>query len=273
MVTFPNAKINLGLNVVERRPDGFHNIETLLYPVALSDILEVLLADEFLFSTSGLRIDSDPENNLVVKAYNLLKQKFDIPPVNVHLHKIIPFGAGLGGGSSNAAFMLKMLNQIFELGLTAGQLRIIASELGADCPFFIENQPAFATGKGTMLAPIEIDLSNYHFVLVKPPFGVNTASAYKAITPRRPKISAKEIATGPIETWKDNLNNDFEKPIFEMFPEIATIKQKLYDLGAIYASMSGSGSAVFAFFNDNSKDFKNCFNNDCFVYVSCRNEL
>jgi 4-diphosphocytidyl-2-C-methyl-D-erythritol kinase len=267
MVTFPNAKINLGLNVVERRLDGYHNIETLFYPVALSDILEVIPADEFFFGNSELRIDTEPENNLVVKAYNLLKPKYDLPPVKIHLHKVIPFGAGLGGGSSDAAFMLKMLNQIFEIGLSASQLREFASELGADCPFFIENQPAFATGTGNQLITIDIDLNSYQFVLVKPPFGVNTSHAYKSIIPHRQRISIKDIATGPIETWKDNLKNDFEKPVFEMFPEIETIKQKLYDLGAIYASMSGSGSAVYAFFSDNSIDIASYFSNDYFVYM------
>lgn len=267
MVTFPNAKINLGLNVVGRRPDGYHNIESLFYPVVLSEILEVLPGDEFLFETSGLYIDSVPEKNLAVKAYNLLKQKYDLPPVKIHLHKAIPIGAGLGGGSSDAAFMLKMLNQIYEIGVSVDQLSSYASELGADCPFFIENRPAFATGTGNQLTPIDIDLSSYHFILVKPPFGVSTANAYKAIKPYRQSVSIHEIIAEPIETWKDYLINDFEKPVFKMFPEIASIKQKLYDLGAIYASMSGSGSAVFAFFKDNSVDFKSRFSNDYFVYV------
>lgn len=267
MITFPNAKINLGLNVVERRSDGYHNIETLFYPVALSDILEVLPGHDFLFETSGFHLDSEPEKNLVVKAYLLLKQKYDLPPVKIHLHKVIPFGAGLGGGSSDAAFMLKLLNQIFEIGLSAAQLKTIASEIGADCPFFIANQPAFATGTGNQLVAIDLDLSRYQLVLVKPPFGVNTANAYKVIKPYRQSTSIKDIVTGPIETWKDNLKNDFEKPVFEVFPEIESIKQSLYDLGAIYASMSGSGSAVFAFFSDNLIDFKSCFSNDYFVYV------
>jgi 4-diphosphocytidyl-2-C-methyl-D-erythritol kinase len=267
MVTFPNAKINLGLNVVERRQDGYHNIETVFYPIALTDVLEVLPGDAFYFDASGLHIDSEPEENLVVKAYHLLKHKYDLPPVKIHLHKVIPFGAGLGGGSSNAAFLLTMLNQIFDIGLSAGQLSNLALALGADCPFFIENRPAFATGIGNELTPIEIDLSNYHFVLVKPPIGVNTAHAYHAITPLRPKISVKEIVAAPISTWKGNLVNDFEQPVFKMFPEIEIIKQQLYDLGAIYASMSGSGSAVFAFFNDNSIDFKSHLKSDCFVFV------
>lgn len=253
--------------MVERRPDGYHNIETLFYPVSLSDILEVLPGDEFLFETSGLRIDTEPEKNLVVKAYKLLKQKYDLPPVKIHLYKVIPFGAGLGGGSSDAAFMLKMLNHILEIGLSASQLREFASELGADCPFFIENHPAFATGTGNQLFPIDIDLSRYQFVLVKPPFGVSTSNAYKAILPNRQSASIMDVVARPIETWKVNLINDFEKPVFDMFPEIESIKQKLYDLGAIYASMSGSGSAVFAFFSDNSIDLKSCFSNEYFVYV------
>lgn len=267
MVTFPNAKINLGLNVVERRSDGYHNIETLFYPIELADILEVLPCDLFYFGTSGISIDSEPEKNLVVKAVNLLKQKFEFPPVKVHLHKVIPYGAGLGGGSSDAAYMLKTLNRLFEIGLSDTQLIKIATSIGADCPFFIENRPAFATGIGNELTPVNIDLSAYQFVLVKPPFGVNTLQAYKEITPQQPKISIKEIIAGPIGDWKGKLINDFEKPVFKMFPEIETIKNKLYDLGAIYAAMSGSGSAFFAFFADNSIDFNSHFESDFFVYV------
>ncbi len=267
MISFPNAKINLGLNVVERRPDGYHNLETVFYPLALADILEVLPGESSHFQSSGLMVDAEPGDNLVEKAYSLLKSEFDLPPVRIHLHKVIPFGAGLGGGSSNAACMLKMLNQMFGLCLSPAQLRQYAARLGADCPFFIDNQPSLATGIGDELTPISLDLGKYFLVLVKPPFGVNTAQAYMAIRPARSQISIRDILLQPVETWKDNLTNDFEVPVFNMFPEIASIKRTLYELGALYSSMSGSGSSVYGIFPGSPGDLHDHFSADCFLFV------
>lgn len=248
MITFPNAKINLGLNVVEKRADGYHNIETVFYPINLTDALEIMESGKFSFALSGIYLESPSENNLVVKAYHLLKDDFDLPPVSIHLHKVIPTGAGLGGGSSDGAFMLKMLNSFFSLGLESVQLENYASQLGADCAFFIKNSPALATGIGNILSPIAIGLSNYKIVLVKPPFSVPTAEAYKNITPVRPTCPLEEITSLPVTKWKDILKNDFEDSVFESYPEIKQIKEKFYQAGALYSSMSGSGSAVYGIF-------------------------
>jgi 4-diphosphocytidyl-2-C-methyl-D-erythritol kinase len=266
MLSFPNAKINLGLNVMERRPDGYHNLETVFYPLELSDILEVLPGDSFQFHSSGLLLDTEGGDNLVVKAYSLFKREFDLPPVRIHLHKAIPFGAGLGGGSSDAAHMLKMLSRLFGLGLSSAQLRHYAAKLGADCPFFIDNQPSLATGIGDELCPISLDLGKYYFALVKPPFGVKTELAYKAIKPSKHKTSIKDILLQPVETWKEYLNNDFETPVFRMFPEIASVKRRLYELGALYASMSGSGSSVYGIFPEQPGILHDHFSDDHFVF-------
>lgn len=266
MISFPNAKINLGLHVTERRPDGYHNLETLFYPVSLTDILEVIPGSSFSFDASGLNVDAEPEKNLVVRAYNLLKEEFGLPPVKIWLHKVIPFGAGLGGGSSDAAFMLKMANELFSLGLPASQLKAYAVRIGADCPFFIDNIPSLATGTGNQLQPVDINLQDYKIVIVKPSFGVNTAQAYRSIVPGQPAKALSGIVSLAPEMWKDLLTNDFEKPVFLMFPELAEIKKKLYDLGAVYASMSGSGSAVFGLFRDPLPDLSNQFDEDCQVF-------
>lgn len=274
MLSFPNAKINLGLSVIERRPDGYHNLETVFYPLALSDILEVLPGESFQFHSSGILLDNKGGDNLVIKAYTLLKSEFDLPPVRIHLHKVIPFGAGLGGGSSDAAHMLKMLSLMFGLGLSSQELQHYAAKLGADCPYFIGNQPSLATGIGDQLTPISLDLGKYYFALVKPPFGVNTALAYKAIRPSKHQTSIKDIMLQPVETWKECLNNDFETPVFKMFPEIASVKRSLYELGALYASMSGSGSSVYGIFQESPGNLHEYFSADYFVFgqvpSSCR---
>lgn len=267
MIGFPNAKINLGLNVIERRADGYHNLETVFYPVTLSDILEILPGKSFHFEASGLALEGDPENNLVVRAYRLLNTAFNLPPVNIFLHKVIPFGAGLGGGSSDAAHTLKLLNEMFELNLSNIQLNEYAVKLGADCPFFIENQPSFATGTGNILSPINIDLSEYQMVIVKPPFGVETVWAYQSITPRKPRKSISEIINQPIETWREELTNDFECTVFEKYPQIGSIKQALYDNGAVYASMSGSGSSVYGIFRKVPSDLASVFDPEYFLFV------
>jgi 4-diphosphocytidyl-2-C-methyl-D-erythritol kinase len=268
MICFPNAKINLGLKVTERRPDGYHNLESLFYPVPLNDILEVLPGKHFAFESSGIPVDAEPDKNLVVRAYNLLKNIYGLPPVRIHLHKAIPFGAGLGGGSSDAAFMLRLLSRMFSLDLPADELRTYAARLGADCPFFIDNQPAFATGTGNVLTPVSLDLSSFHLLLVKPPFGVNTAQAYRAINPGKNITPFTDIIQQPADSWKDTLVNDFEKPVFEMFPEIARIKHLLYENGAVYASMSGSGSAVFGLFRHKPDIENNLFQTGYFTFLS-----
>lgn len=256
MLCFPNAKINLGLNVVYRRSDGYHELETIFYPVEIKDALEIVptkeeLADNqrYRLFQSGLAIQGNEDDNLVIKALKLISRDHILPAIDIHLLKKIPFGAGLGGGSANAAAMLKMMNKMFELDYSNEQLINMAAKLGADCPFFIKNTPVFATGIGEKMEDIELNLSNYHFVLIKPDISINTGLAYSMITPKRPEISLKEIVKMPPEQWKGLMINDFETPIFKKHPQINDIKQQLYEIGAVYASMSGSGSSVYGFFN------------------------
>jgi 4-diphosphocytidyl-2-C-methyl-D-erythritol kinase len=255
MIVFPNAKINIGLHVATKRPDGYHNLETIFYPVQLSDALEMAETKETSISFSGLPVDGLPENNLVLKAYQLLKNDFHLPPVQFHLHKVIPTGAGLGGGSSDAAFTLKMLNDFFQLKLNTEQLKTYAAILGADCSFFIENKPAFATGIGDQLSPVKIDLSGYRIVILKSNVSVSTAIAYQNITPSEPEFKLQKLAELPVTEWKNVVVNDFEKSVFPIFPEIEKWKKKLYELGAEFASMSGSGSAVYGIFRHLPTDF------------------
>src|SRR6187401_599633 len=228
MVSFPNCKINLGLNIVNKRDDGYHNIETFFFPVNLKDALEVIENEKFGFSTSGFSIEGEPEKNLCIKAYDLLKKDFpQLPPVQMHLHKTIPMGAGLGGGSADGAFTLKLLNKKFELSLSEKQLINYSLELGSDCPFFILNKPSFATSRGEILEQTELDLSEYKFLIVKPPIHISTAWAFSTITPFKPVKSIRQIIQQSITTWKTELINDFEKPVFENHPEIKKIKDKL----------------------------------------------
>ncbi|MDR0536651.1 MAG: 4-(cytidine 5'-diphospho)-2-C-methyl-D-erythritol kinase [Tannerellaceae bacterium] len=249
MICFPNAKINLGLNVLSRRTDGYHNIETIFYPIPLSDVLEITEAAAFSFSQTGIIINNaDTESNLAIKAMRLLST-FNLPPLDVHLLKAIPFGAGLGGGSSDAAFMLKLLNNFGQLHLSVEHLEKLAAKLGADCPFFIRNVPACGTGTGNILTPIQLSLKGYYLVLVKPPVSVPTAQAYAGINPKQPAISPQDAIRLPITEWRHHLTNDFEETIFALHPEIADVKERLYKSGALYAAMSGSGSAVFALFD------------------------
>ncbi len=248
MISFPNAKINIGLNVVSKREDGYHNLETIFYPVKLADALEIVQADKTEFTASGIEIDGKAENNLVFKAYTILQKDFNLPPVKLHLHKKVPFGAGLGGGSADAAFTLKMLNDYFKLGLPDSKLENYAGQIGADCAFFIQNKPTFAHGIGNQFEPINIDLSGFNIVIIKPPFSVSTPEAYRNIIPAKPIFSLKQIENLPIEDWRDFIRNDFEASVFPIYPEIEALKNKLYELGATYSSMSGSGSAVFGIF-------------------------
>lgn len=269
MITYPNAKINLGLNITEKRPDGYHNLETVFYPINLQDALEVKPLEvgcnkEYTLNTSGTPIEGEPENNLVVKAYRLLKKDFpEMPPVDIHMYKHIPTGAGLGGGSADAAFMIKLLNEKFKLNLSIEQMEIYAAKLGADCAFFIQNKPVFASGIGNIFEPIELSLKGYFLVLVKPDIFVSTKDAFSHIHPKAPKKSLKEIIRMPVETWRAMMKNDFEDSVFQKFPEIAAIKDKMYDLGAIYASMSGSGSSVFGIFREQVEFVDEIFNG-CF---------
>lgn len=267
MITYPNAKINLGLNIVEKRPDGYHNLETIFYPINLQDALEVTELKgegEYTLKTSGVQIEGNPENNLVVKAYRLLKEDYpEMPGINIHMYKHIPTGAGLGGGSADAAFMIKLLNEKFKLNISIEKMEEYAARLGADCAFFIQNKPVFACGIGNIFTPINLSLKGYHIVLVKPDIFVSTKDAFANIKPKQPTHSLKEIARMPIETWRATMKNDFEESVFQKFPEIAAIKDKLYDLGAIYASMSGSGSSVFGIFREQvefvDEIFSECF--------------
>ena len=267
MITYPNAKINLGLNIVEKRPDGYHNLETVFYPINLQDALEVNLREgeeEFSLKVSGVSIEGEPEDNLVVKAYRLLKKDFpNMPAIDIHMYKHIPTGAGLGGGSADAAFMIKLLNEKFKLNLSIEKMEEYAAILGADCAFFIQNKPVFATGIGNIFEPIQLSLKGYYLVLVKPDIFVSTKDAFVHITPKEPTQSLKEIIRMPVETWRATMKNDFEESVFQKFPEIAAIKDKLYDLGAIYASMSGSGSSVFGIFREQVEFVDEIFNG-CF---------
>lgn len=253
MIVFPNCKINLGLNITGKRADGFHNLETVFYPVAIREALEIIqqtaAGADTSFTQSGVPVAGNPEENLCIKAYRLLKKDFPgLPNVQMHLHKVIPMGAGLGGGSSDGAFTLKLLNQKFNLGLSAEQLLQYALQLGSDCPFFIINQPCFATGRGEFLQKIPLDLSAYRMVLINPGIHVPTGWAFTQLTPQAPPKSVEAIVQQPVAYWKEELTNDFEKPVFEKYPEIKKIKDTLYAAGAVYAAMSGSGSTVFGLF-------------------------
>ena len=268
MITYPNAKINLGLNITEKRSDGYHNLETIFYPIPLQDALEVTASnkgkDGYTLKISGVPIEGDTDNNLVVKAYRLLKKDFpDIPSIDIHMYKHIPTGAGLGGGSADAAFMIKLLNEKFKLDISIEEMEEYAVRLGADCAFFIQNKPVFATGVGNVFTPIQLSLKGYYLILVKPDIFVSTKDAFAHILPQKPEISLKSIIQQPIEDWKHLMKNDFENSVFLRFPEIAAVKDKLYDIGAVYASMSGSGSSVYGIFKEQVKHvdevFSGCF--------------
>ena len=264
MLCFPNAKINWGLNIVNKRPDGYHNIETIFYPIPVVDALEITHAETLSFSQTGIKIDTPIEKNLVVKALNLLKKQYKIPDVEIHLLKAIPFGAGLGGGSADAAFMLKLLNDYFKLHISIEKLEELASEIGADCPFFIRNKPVFASGIGNIFEPINLSLKGYYLCLIKPEIMVSTPEAYSKVIPKVPVISLKEIIQRPISEWKQWMVNDFESSVFSKYPEIESIKNLLYRKGAVYAAMSGSGSSVFGLFEE-ATHLKSLFNG-CFVW-------
>jgi 4-diphosphocytidyl-2-C-methyl-D-erythritol kinase len=266
MIKYPCAKINLGLNIVSKRPDGYHNLETVFYPIPLFDKLEVnaIPADEthgkpYLLETDGIKVEGDDDNNLVVKAYMTMRERYQLPCVHIKLIKNIPTGAGMGGGSSDCAFMIKALNEEFHLNLKTDEMEKIAATLGADCAFFIHAQAAFATGIGDILEPIDISLKGYQIVIVKPDIHVSTPEAFAHITPRTPQKSIKEIVMQPIETWRNELMNDFEKSVFANHQEIASIKETLYNEGAVYSVMSGSGSSVIGLFKKTDEQIKSKF--------------
>ncbi len=269
MIVFPCAKINLGLNIVSKREDGYHNLETVFYPIPLYDVLEIKYMDEKFPSdtacdlkVTGNVVDCDEQKNLVVKAYHILAADYQLPRIHTHLYKHIPSQAGLGGGSSDAAFMIRLLDERFRLNIGNPEMERYAARLGADCAFFIEAEPAYAEGIGDVLMPADGpdgNLQGYYLCVVKPDVAVSTKEAYSAITPKKPAKSCRDIVRQPIETWKEELVNDFEEPIFKMHPELEAIKQKLYDQGAVYASMSGSGSALYGIFKEEPKGIEEQF--------------
>lgn len=249
MLAFANAKINLGLNVTEKRSDGYHNIETIFYPVKLYDVVEISDASEISCLVKGIDVPGNTSDNICVKAFKTLQEDFDLPAQQITLLKNIPVGAGLGGGSSDAAHLVKLLNDKFKLGLSVEAMEDYVRPLGADCSFFIRNESAYAFGKGDELRPIAIDLSNFYMVLVKPPVHVSTADAYAGIKPIIPSRSVKDLIHLPMKEWRSGLRNDFETSVFSKYPEVEQIKSKLYQSGALFALMSGSGSSVFAIFD------------------------
>ena len=254
MICFPSCKINLGLRITQKRADGFHALETVFFPISIKDALEIIIEPDansapITFTSSGLAINGDPSDNLCFKAYELLKKDYPtIPNIKMHLHKQIPMGAGLGGGSSDGAFTLVALNQLFDLHIPEHKLMQYALTLGSDCPFFILNSPAYATSRGEILKPINVNLDGYTIIIVNPGIAISTKLAFSLITPKVPDSNLEVIICESVSTWKDNLINDFEEPIFNSFPELANIKETLYQKGAVYASMTGTGSTVYGIF-------------------------
>lgn len=258
MITFPNAKINIGLYIIEKRPDGFHNLESCFYPVGWSDVLEVIPANEFSFSSSGIDIPGDPAKNLCVKAYELLKKDFDLPPLAMYLLKIVPIGAGMGGGSSDAAFTLSLLNQVYNLHLSTDALENYARTLGSDCAFFIQNKPVYCYEKGDRFADISLSLKGKYIVLVYPNLHISTAEAYAGVKPQVPQVNLLEALQRPMMEWRHSIQNDFEKGLFEKYAVLPEVKAKMYELGAAYAAMTGSGSTIYGIF-EKEVDFQNNF--------------
>lgn len=250
MVVFPNCKINLGLHILQKRTDGFHNLETVFYPLPFHDGLEIIRTNSSTTQLSNTGTQIDINGNICLKAYEILRKDFPgLPPVHIHLHKNIPAGAGLGGGSADGAFTLSLLNNKLNLGLSKKQLLEYALQLGSDCPFFIINKPCYATGRGEILEEEDLDLSDYKIIIINPGIHVSTAWAFGKITPSEPLNSLKHAISLPVDQWRKKLKNDFERPVFENYPEIASIRNQLYDKGAVFASMSGSGSTVYGLFD------------------------
>lgn len=250
MLCFPNAKINLGLYITAKRPDGYHDLNTIFYPIPPRDVLEIVPAEKTNIHISGLEIKGPPEDNLIWKAYHLLKAAYKekVPELDIHLYKNIPMGAGLGGGSSDGAFLLTMINAYAGLGCPKEQLADFALQLGSDCPFFIYNTPCFAGGRGEQLKPVSLDLSGYEIRIHDPGIHIRTAAAFKAVTPKHPPFDLHKLPETRPEEWKEFLSNDFEEPVFQLHPQLAALKERFYEEGAVYASMSGSGSAIYGIF-------------------------
>lgn len=271
MKIYPCAKVNLGLNIIERREDGYHNLETVFYPIPLYDTLEVEPIEvtssqtpACQFTMSGINIEGAPTDNLVMKAYRLLAEEHALPPLKIHLHKGIPSQAGMGGGSSDAAYMIRLLNDMFHLELSITDMQEKAAKLGADCAFFIQSKPAFARGIGDKLSVIDdedLHLKGLFMVVVKPDVAVSTRDAFAQITPRQPSRCCLDIVRQPIETWKDALTNDFEESVFNIYPELRHIKERLYQAGALYVQMTGSGSAIYALFRQEPQQIADIFPN------------
>lgn len=269
MIVFPCAKINLGLNIVSNRDDGYHNLETVFYPVPLYDALEIKYMDPKFPSdvpcdlkVTGIDLDCDEQWNLVIRAYNLLAEDYELPRVHAHLMKRIPTGAGLGGGSSDGAYMIRLLDERFRLNIGIAEMERYAARLGADCAFFITAEPMYATGIGNILAPVDDSigfLKGLYIAIVKPGISVSTVEAYRQIKPKKPAKCCLDIVRQPIETWRKELTNDFEPPVFAAHPELGDIKEKLYDMGAIFAQMSGSGSAIYGIFKEAPENIEDKF--------------
>ena len=269
MICFPNAKINLGLRILEKRVDGFHNLESVFYPVNLCDVLEIVEDKSqknksgVVLTNSGIKIPGDPFSNICIKAYYLIKNDYPLPFIKVHLHKIIPLGAGLGGGSADAAFFIKLLNDVLDIDISWGEMHHYARKLGSDCSFFVSNRPAFVEGRGDKYESIQLDLSNYQLLLVYPNVGVSTPEAFAGLKLKKSSSTLeKDILESPVNRWKKFIHNDFEDSIFEKYPQIKKIKDKIYSLGAVYASMSGSGSSVYGIFENKvelKSEFKDFF--------------
>lgn len=268
MLSLPCAKINLGLNVVGLRSDGYHDIETVFYAIPLTDVLEIKPSDNESEDIQffGMPTGDTTKDNLVYRVYADMRKEFGLPPMSLYLYKKIPIGAGLGGGSSDAAETVKAINELFGLGLNNVEMQRRVARYGADCAFFIRRRPVYATGVGDVFEDIELNLRGWHLALVKPSESVSTREAYANLSPRRPEVNVKDVVSGSdVATWRNRLNNDFETTVFALHPRIAAIKQTLYDMGAVYASMSGSGSAVFGLFNRPVSELTNVFS-DCFTF-------
>ncbi len=248
MVLFPNAKINIGLNIIQKRADGYHDLETIFYPVKMTDILEIIESDILKFSSSGATVPGNPNENICLKAWDLLSRDYTLPPVHIHLYKNIPAGAGLGGGSADAAFLIRLVNQKFDLKMDVRTMENYASRLGADCAFFIQNKPVFAQGIGNEFEKTDLSLNGLYLVLVMPDLHISTADAFDGIKPVRPMQSLRNLIKLPIGEWKNVVANDFERTIFPKYPLISQIKESLYNSGALYASMSGTGCSVYGIF-------------------------
>jgi 4-diphosphocytidyl-2-C-methyl-D-erythritol kinase len=253
MIFFPHAKINLGLYILSKRPDGFHNLETIFYPLPIHDVLEIVSSEQTRFLPAGLTVPGNPSENLVMRAYQLLKKNYPrIGSLDIHLFKAIPMGAGLGGGSADAAGLIRLINRFFDLKISDKELGAYALELGSDCPFFLQSAPCFASGQGEILEPLSLDLSGYSILLVHPGMHINTTWAFSKIVPARPENDLRQSISAPVQNWENTIRNDFEKPVFSAYPSLEKIKKQLYTSGAFYAAMTGSGSTIFGIFPKDS---------------------